>query len=491
MTVKVRDDPLDLARKVDHTNFHSGTFNVQFLLMMLWRDLSLDTKILAKGAGHVLTEDEMDTFYRKPVIDFPNVSCIFLFDIHIHTHTHTHTQMTSQEDVIETEVRPKLIPLSFARVEFKHGPPIKDGDLGILSVRKVAGTFLEQFELKSFPVDMQKLHIIARPTEDTRAIMLRQFPSPFSKEVKPDTKLPPLRNHISPFARNVEPGWEFHYLTTFETLDTKSMSRAYSTVEFNLILVRRPQYYINQYYFCVLASQFFALMLFGTPPTVTDRFENLIGLLLTIIALSFSMSENVPKVPYHTLLDKFMNHSVYVLIVMGLETFLLTISMESEWITDSDAEKIDLTCGILLCVFWVVMILGHHVYIARRTMYVNNSYSRFCDTMWLLNGCKDSFDMFDEADQKGTQRRKSKVISNIVDWIMKSNEQIQKDSTLRKNMARFRSTLRSPDPSKAEIPILKNDSDMECLTRVKNACVYFSGTLKMSLSCLSVVLSVL
>jgi len=91
MTVKVRDDPLDLARKVDHTNFHSGTFNVQFLLMMLWRDLSLDTKILAKGAGHVLTEDEMDTFYRKPVIDFPNVSCIFLFDIHIHTHTHTHT----------------------------------------------------------------------------------------------------------------------------------------------------------------------------------------------------------------------------------------------------------------------------------------------------------------------------------------------------------------------------------------------------------------
>ena len=135
-----------------------------------------------------MTEEDEKTLHRVPQIDFPN--------------------MKSQVDVISNEVRPKLIPLHIANVEFEYGPAIKKGDLGILSVRKVAGTFLEQFELKSFPVDLQKLHIIARPTDDARAIMLRQFPSPFSKSIKPNSILPPFRNHISPFARNVEPGWE-------------------------------------------------------------------------------------------------------------------------------------------------------------------------------------------------------------------------------------------------------------------------------------------
>ncbi len=148
----------------------------------------MSEKILSNGPGYVLTEEDEKTLHRVPQIDFPN--------------------MKSQVDVISNEVRPKLIPLHIANVEFEYGPAIKKGDLGILSVRKVAGTFLEQFELKSFPVDLQKLHIIARPTDDARAIMLRQFPSPFSKSIKPNSILPPFRNHISPFARNVEPGWE-------------------------------------------------------------------------------------------------------------------------------------------------------------------------------------------------------------------------------------------------------------------------------------------
>ena len=109
-------------------------------------------------------------------------------------------------------------------------------------------------------------------------------------------------------------------------------------------------------------------------------------------------------------------------------------------------------------------------------MYVNNAYSRFCDTMWLLNGCKDSFDMFCEVEGHKTQQRKKRVISNIVDWILRSNEEIQGNANLRKNVKRFREALRGPRPSQAEIPSLKSKSDMECFTRVKNACVYFNGT---------------
>ena len=93
--------------------------------------------------------------------------------------------------------------------------------------------------------------------------------------------------------------------------------------------------------------------------------------------------------------------------------------------------------------------------------------------MWLLNGCKDSFDMFCEVKGHKTQQRKKRVISNIVDWILRSNEEIQGNANLRKNVKRFRGTSRPPT-SQAEIPSL-GKSDMECFTRVKNACVYFNG----------------
>ena len=96
--------------------------------------------------------------------------------------------------------------------------------------------------------------------------------------------------------------------------------------------------------------------------------------------------------------------------------------------------------------------------------------------MWLLNGCKDSFDMFCEVKGHKTQQRKKRVISNIVDWILRSNEEIQGNANLRKNVKRFREALRGPRPSQAEIPSLKSKSDMVCFTRVKNACVYFNGT---------------
>ena len=85
-------------------------------------------------------------------------------------------------------------------------------------------------------------------------------------------------------------------------------------------------------------------MLFGTPPTVSDRFENLIGLLLTIIALSFSMAESVPKVPYHTFLDKFMYQSVYVLIIMGGKRCTYDFC-RLELMGESKAETSDFVCG--------------------------------------------------------------------------------------------------------------------------------------------------
>lgn len=119
------------------------------------------------------------------------------------------------------------------------------------------------------------------------------------------------------------------------------MSRPYSTLEFNLVITRRYEYYTSQYYFALLVSQILALMLFGTEPTVGDRFENLIGLLLTIMALKFTMSDNIPHVPYDTLLDTFMNRSIYVLLVIGVSTFLLTIMVEMDLITEKTSEKVD------------------------------------------------------------------------------------------------------------------------------------------------------
>lgn len=106
----------------------AGTFDVQFLMMMVWRDLTMDSK--KYRIGQTLSEEDMNGLSRPPIVDFPN--------------------MRSEEDTYKAqEAQPKLIPLHIAGVDFMYGPKVKKGDIGILMVRKVAGTFLEQFELKS------------------------------------------------------------------------------------------------------------------------------------------------------------------------------------------------------------------------------------------------------------------------------------------------------------------------------------------------------
>ena len=68
-----------------------------------------------------------------------------------------------------------------------------------------------------------------------------------------------------------------------------------------------------------------------------------------------------------------MYQSVYVLIIMGVETFVLTILVELELMGESKAETWDFVCGMILCTTWVIVILGHHIYIALR-MYCLRDY---------------------------------------------------------------------------------------------------------------------
>ena len=68
-----------------------------------------------------------------------------------------------------------------------------------------------------------------------------------------------------------------------------------------------------------------------------------------------------------------MYQSVYVLIIMGAETFVLTILVELELMGESKAETWDFVCGVILCATWVIVILGHHIYIALR-MYCFRDY---------------------------------------------------------------------------------------------------------------------
>lgn len=59
--------------------------------------------------------------------------------------------------------------------------------------------------------------------------------------------------------------------------------------------------------------------------------------------------------------------------------------------------------------------------------------------------------MFEELEHSNTHVRKSNVISNIVDWIIRSNEEIKNNPSLRTSLKAFRNILRSKEPSKAEV----------------------------------------
>lgn len=283
--------------RMDNIDESADTFDLSMLLFLIWKDEKLTENM---NFGDEISEEDFENNKNafKPNITMPNMK-------------------EGMEDfwTPKGESRPKILPASL--VPGLYGPSCKKI---ILQVLPVTGTFNEEYELKTFPFDVQKFHLIFRPKEDHRTIEIRSLiGTRFSST-------------ISAFVQDTSPGFSIFYPRVESQLDTVSMNRPYSILKIVVVAERKSGFFVYTFYSMLIMIQLCTFMLFAGDFSVDNRFPNLLTLLLTITALKFVANEILPRISYTTLLDQFMFVSLGQLFLCCLESFLLTVARDANFL---------------------------------------------------------------------------------------------------------------------------------------------------------------
>ena len=100
--------------------------------------------------------------------------------------------------------------------------------------------------------------------------------------------------------------------------------------------VRKSYYYSRHYIFILFLMTTSVFTSFTIPAdNVETRCNIVFSLLLTIVAFNYSCSESIPKVPYATILEKFINSCFLTVLTVGVISFFFS------WLAYNDGS----TCG--------------------------------------------------------------------------------------------------------------------------------------------------
>jgi len=362
--------------RLDSIDESADTFDSSMLLFLVWEDPSLTDD---KNFGDELSVDE---FEGNPKVFKPNI---------------TMPNMKEGQDDFWTpkgDSRPKVLPAFLL-------PGLFDADVKkiLLHVLPVTGTFNEEYELGSFPFDVQKFHFIFRPKEDHRTVELCSLIG---------TR---FNSTLSAFVQQTSPGFTIFYPRVECELDTVSMNRPYSTLKIVVIAERRSGFFIYTFYSMMIIVQLCTFMLFAGDYSVDNRFPNLLSLLLTITALKFVANEILPRISYTTMLDEFMFVSLGQLFLCCVESFALTVARDLRLLErmydDSDAgqiverwtyDGIDAHFAIFNVSLYV-MYLFYYADSVLTTWHDNAVFVRKNNRLWVGSGHDDSLNMYSASER--------------------------------------------------------------------------------------------
>ncbi|KAL6069133.1 hypothetical protein QOT17_007669 [Balamuthia mandrillaris] len=91
-----------------------------------------------------------------------------------------------------------------------------------------------------------------------------------------------------------------------------------------------------------------------TKDALPDRMSITLTLILTVVAFKYSVSDNLPKINYMTLLDKYVLVSFLFLYAMGLENFLISTSSSEKEVVEAWDHR--------LMVWWLCLWVVFHLY---------------------------------------------------------------------------------------------------------------------------------
>lgn len=185
-------------------------------------------------------------------------------------------------------------------VEGPYGSPYRLENNKNFVRLKVTGTFLQDFDLSTFPFDSQRLKITTTLSFKNADEVV------FAPEDPTKDIMYVLTNY------NAIADWEIIDCKLESTIDSSNFAFLHSS-----ILIRRIPWSIivKQFLVCILITSL-ALVAYSLTSR-SDRLNFLITQLLTVVALQFTLSELLPPTPLPTFADIFMiTCSIYILCIM-------------------------------------------------------------------------------------------------------------------------------------------------------------------------------
>jgi len=201
------------------------------------------------------------------------------------------------------------------------------------------GTFCELFELPDFPYDMQLLSVSMRMNSIHDYTTKRYGQQLFEPEIKPWIKLAE---------------WHIHEPRGVGGYDDKGKGHFAA----HAVVVRRHKYYTVNLMVLMAAICSVGFMGYAIPPEeFNDRSALVLTILLTAVAFKFAVSDQLPKVPYMTVLDLFyLCNLALLLAIMIAMTLATTLELDN-------AGDFDYWAGAGLGVVWFLFLIAFYVYV--------------------------------------------------------------------------------------------------------------------------------
>eukprot|EP01083_Nonionella_stella_P039122 106401_1 len=254
---------------------------------------------------------------------------------------------------------------------FEHS----DGKYYNLRMVYLDGKFTEEFECQNFPFDVQDLSFVFDCDVGINLVVL--VPSRYSEELLYINRTYLALCDWDIVFHDVSLRYiDWKYLKTGKPADVRAVGRntadlITSTMTFRIQVQRKSYAFCMRVGFWMFLFAVMGFYIFGfTATNLSDRLAFSIGLIFAIVAFQFIIADQLPNLPYLTIVDKY-NLAVFM--------FILTISFESvlvgwkeEGLFGDNSETYDYYFLIALVIAFIVYHVGFAIYIMKRRQFENS-----------------------------------------------------------------------------------------------------------------------
>mmetsp|Transcript_17299 Transcript_17299/g.22461 ORF Transcript_17299/g.22461 Transcript_17299/m.22461 type:complete len:752 (+) Transcript_17299:74-2329(+) len=318
--------------------------------------------------------------------------------------------------VYTKQIRDKLESMDLHRAKLLSHP--KEGI--VFLTHEVEAVCLEHFDLLEFPYDTQAMSIKVR-VEKASGDPLNRFLVPLctDKGFFCTSRVAPLVEWK--IAKNL------HWEVTAGAGGDPSRDGGKQRLIARVVVCRKSYYYTAHYIIMAFSISTISFTAFSIEPVnVTARVNVVLTILLTVVAFNYVCQDKIPKVPYSTILDKFLICNHIAILIVGL-LVMLVCYMESHEVSEhylfGMKPNHEPVVGTVLFFIWILgnAYFGGNTYIDVQTVRHNIDISQQLEFLDFSRTQETNRDFIDQlySDSPFTLEPIRKYVNNFINFILK------------------------------------------------------------------------